>query len=376
MNDYTDKYLAEQFEELRALGGEPWSAIDTWSSKVRPYIRRCYPGDVEQFDKLVRAPRYPSPILVGGGSRAAEIFDAEGARQRRAHREARNHAAIEDSKKQFREMCDKRYERVVAFVEGLLESGPENPVNDEKAMNPLVKNAQIILEALQSIDTRGVDGPDMGEVSELDVEQVNDGVEFLEQFGLVEVTRLLNTAPFRFGEVTLTVQGKYALGELESGGASNLEGVLGGRTSATGNVNIGTLINQGGNVNAGHLNSVEQERVVQNVTNNLMEDDPVDRDELLEELRQAQVHLLQHQSEIGKKESRAARTFLESAEDRLEEDESIQKLHDIHEMLEDIWVDEKSAECRTGLQRLASSDSWVKVFPVIAATLKAITAEA
>jgi len=56
-----------------------WSSIESWIASVRPFLRRFFPDDLDDFNELAKPPQWLSLPGVGGpeGDRLAELADQE-----------------------------------------------------------------------------------------------------------------------------------------------------------------------------------------------------------------------------------------------------------------------------------------------------------
>jgi hypothetical protein len=83
-------------------------------------------------------------------------------------------------------------------------------------MNPVVKNALLVLDALAGWrgETFAVDGNLLLSATGLTVEEINDSVEYLKSKRAVDTLDFIGSHPFRFGQVSITGLGYFLRHEL------------------------------------------------------------------------------------------------------------------------------------------------------------------
>lgn len=81
-------------------------------------------------------------------------------------------------------------------------------------MNPIERNAIIILKSLIESETKQADGNRINSLTGLPPTEINDAIAYLNDLKAVEVIRFIGSAPYDFGLVTVNSRGRFLYNDL------------------------------------------------------------------------------------------------------------------------------------------------------------------
>ena len=82
-------------------------------------------------------------------------------------------------------------------------------------MNPIEKNAVNILISLVKNKIDQSDGSKIKKLTNLNPDEINDAIAYLESLGAIDVLKFLGTAPYKFGTVMVNSRGRYLYNEIK-----------------------------------------------------------------------------------------------------------------------------------------------------------------
>ena len=82
-------------------------------------------------------------------------------------------------------------------------------------MNPIEENAAKILMVLVEKGIEEAEGEQIKQIVDLNPEDINDAVAYLEDLGALDVFKWFGTTPYKFGAVTVNSRGKYLYHEMK-----------------------------------------------------------------------------------------------------------------------------------------------------------------
>lgn len=75
-------------------------------------------------------------------------------------------------------------------------------------MNPIEQNAHYILKVMVDKKIQSIGGRKINEETDLNPQEINDAVDYLEEMDFVKVLNALGTSPYDFANITINSKGK------------------------------------------------------------------------------------------------------------------------------------------------------------------------